>query len=360
MVPLSQPPESSAQPTTPPPLSSQHPQLSVVVDVSKGYSSVNKLSLLPDEIRTATNLEGDAVPTDQEMLLLEKYRQERANYELKQLQKMTELKAKRDAGPSQTTTNLGPGYEDVEPVTMDATGVVEQGEGDPYAFPIDAVPHTPGKVGGGKRSPKKLSVGTGVLSIGENYTPVFNTLPKGRVEKVPPAQAPGRTTRTLSDSSPAAYSPKAVTAAYENSPRLSSSKGSPEHIGVAIGVAGEGIGERQDGNRQSKRGRAKEVVELDPNKQRKFRMTSDVRKKSDRRSVDFSDQIDGGSTESSQGEAALQMPARPFSIHAEEQGQLSYALVNMEDKKRYRLETDATKRDGSGTPQHYRVPIASS
>lgn len=365
MVPLSLPPEPSTQPTTPPPFSSRQPEPSVAADVSKGYSLVNQLSLLPDEIRTATNLEGGAVPTDQEMLLLDNYMQERADYELQQLQKMTELKAKREAGSSQMSTKLEvglPSYEDVEPVPsmVHATGVGvvvvqgKQGEGDLYAFPADAVPHPPGKVGGGKRSPKKLSVGTGVLNIGD-YTPVFNTLPEGHVEKFPPAQAPGRTTRTLSDMSQTAHSTKAVTAAYENTPWLSSSKGGLEQAGVSVGAAGEGVGERQDGNRQSKRGHAKEVVELDPNKERKFRMMNDIRKKSDRRSVDFSNETDGGSLESSQDE-----PARPFSIHTEEQGQLSYALVNMEDKKRFRLETNATKREGSGTPQHYRAPIASS
>jgi hypothetical protein len=324
----------------------------VVVDVSKGYSSVNQLSLLPENVRTATNLVGDTVPGDQEALL-EKYRKERADYELKQLQKMEELKAKREEGPSQAAATAEAGQPGYEEVSIQPHSELEQGGqsvSDPYASPADAVPRTPGKVGGAKKSPKKLSVGTGVLATGDNYTPVFNTLPTGHVQRVSPAQGPGRTTRALSDSSPAAQSPKALVASYENT---SPPKDGSEQVGA---TGGAGIGDRKDRNRQSSRGHAKEVVELDPNR-KKFRMTSDVRKKSDQRSMDCSDQPDGGSQES---EGAAHVPSRPFSIHTEDQGKLSYALVNMDDKMKYRLETGAIKSEGSGTPQHYRVPIASS
>lgn len=361
MIPLSQPPEPSAFPSAPNPAPISSRQPATVVDVSKGYSSVNQLSLLPDNVRTATNLEGGTVPTDQESLLLEKYRKERADYEQRQLQKMAELKAKREGGTSQTHAVLegGVAYEDVDPISSDArrAGVREGlGEINPYQFPVDAVPLRPGKVGAAKRSPKKLGMDTGVLTVGEDYTMVFNTLPKGHVrEKIPPAHPQPRT-RALSDSNQPSSSLKAAVA-YENSPWPSPLKDSPEQESKAEHVAssgsgGEGVGDRQDSNRQSKRKLAKEVVEFDPNKQRKFHMTSDVRKKQDRRSADLSNQVDGGSSADS-------AKARPFSIHTEEQG-LSYAMVNMDDKRRYRLEANATKREGSGTPQHYRVPIASS
>lgn len=312
-------------------------------------------------MRTATNLEGDTVPTDQESLLLENYRKERADYEKRQLQTMAELKAKREGSPSQAPGSLGGGaamYEDVYPTSMNAhraQAQEEQSEINPYQFPVDAVPHTPGKVGMVKRSsPKKLTMGTGVLTVGEDYTVVFNTLPKGHtVQKIPPVHPQPRT-RSLSDSS----QPSAATVAYENSPLTPSPlKDSPEQASKpssGSGGEGAGVGERKDSNRLSKRKLAKEVVEFDPNKQRKFRMTSDIKKKTDRKSADFSNQVDGGSLESSQNGAD-----RPFSIHTEEQG-LSYAMVNMEDKKKYRLEVNATKREGSGNPQHYRVPIASS
>lgn len=350
MVPLSESSESPPQQTKP----SQQSEPVVVVDVSKGYSSVNKLSLLPDDVRTAANLEGDTMPTSQQELLLEQYKKERADYELKQLQKMEELRAMREGGPSQTSTSVeaGPGYEDVEPVTHTAGVVVDHGESDTYASPADAVADTPGKVGVVIRSPKKLSIATGVSTTGENYTPVFNTLPRGQVETVPPTRA----TRTLSDSSPAARSSKGATTAYENSPWPSPSK---DEVGVAVGGAAGGIGDRQEGNRQSKRGSAKEVVEFDPNKERKFRVTSDAaKKKVDTEQTDSSQ----SSQENSQWDsvATAHVPTRPFSIHTEEQGQLSYALVNMEDKQRYRLEVNAIKSEGSGVPQHYRVPIASS
>lgn len=366
MIPLSEPPEPAATqnpaPHNPAPISGRQPTHSTAVDISKGYSSVNKLSLLPDDVRTAGNLEGESVPTDQESLLLEKYRKERADYEQKQLQKMAESKAKREGGPPQAPAVLEGGamYEDVDPSSTGASKAEALQEGpveiNPYQFPIDAVPHVPGKMGVAKRSPKKLSMGTGVLVAGEDYTAVFNTLPKGHVlEKVPPQSR----TRALSDSSQPSSSLKAATVAYENSP--SPLKDSPEQPGEAGhaasgGFGGEGVSERQDSNRQSKRKVAKEVVEFDPNKQRKFRMTSDIRKKSDRKSAE----VDGGSSENSQNDSDSSPQVRPFSIHADEQGQMSYALVNMEDKRRYRLEANATKREGSGTPQHYRVPIASS
>ena len=353
MVPLCQSPEPSLEQTAP--LQQSDPV--VVVDVSKGYSSVNKLSLLPDDVRTAANLEGDTVPAGQQELLLEQYKKERADYELKQLQKMEELRTERGGGPSQTSTSVetGPGYEDVELVSTGAHtagAVVHHSASDTYASPADAVANTPCMVGMAKRSPKKLSIGTGVLTTGENYTPVFNTLPRGHVETVPPAQAQGRTTRTLSDSSPAVRSPKKANAAYENSPWPSPSS---DEVGGATGE----IGDKQEANRLSKRGSVKEVVEFDPKKQRKFRVTSDAAKKK----VDI-EQTDSSqsSPENSQGDSAAiaRMPIIPFSIRKEEQAQLSYALVNMDDKQRFRLEVNAMKSEGSGVPEHYRVPIASS
>lgn len=358
MVPLPQPSEPSAFPSAqnPTPISNRQPKSS---EASTGYSSVNQLSVLPGDVRTATNLVGGTVPTDQERLLLEMYRKERADYEQQQLQKMVELKAMREGGASQVPAVVEGGvmYEDVDPTSSSALRAEAQeapAEINPYQFPVDAVTLAPARVVGvAKKSPKTLGMGTGVIKSSEAYTAVFNTLPKGHVlEKVPPSNPQPRT-RALSDSSQPSSSVKAATVTYENSPWVSPSKDSPEQACKVVpssGSGSEGVWERNDANRVSKRKLAKEVVEFDPNKQGKFRMTSNIRNQPEGNGADLNNQVDGG-TDSSM--------ARPFSIHADQQG-LSYAMVNMEDKQRYRLEANVAKREGSGTPQHYRVPIASS
>lgn len=97
---------------------------------------------------------------------------------------------------------------------------------------------------------------------------------------------------------------------------------------------------------------SKEVVEFDPNKQRKFRVTSSMKKRSNGKKSDGADQTDG-SHENSQSEDGSQHPV-------DQKGELSYAMVNMVDKKKNRVQPDANKVEGSGTPQHYRVPLISS
>lgn len=384
----------------------------LVVDVSKGYSSVNKLSLLPDEVRTAENLEGDTIPVNKEEELLLQYQKQRADYEEKQLLKMTELKAKREAElspkhepeafgatvvarPATPPYVGGDGYETVSGSAMGRGGGGGRGP-DPYEDPADAVlgkPASGGAARGGRAPgaidpyedpadtlshiPEKVDVPVksgnspvqhaktmkvGVSELGEEYTPVFNSLPRGKAEKViTPKTARAVDTTPTSKASP---STSKASPSHQNSPQPpaggvvgDSSPGSEASGGdkSSPGQAGEGRTEfsrGQDGSRHSNRKMSKEVVEFDPNKQRKFRVTSSMKKRSNGKKSDGADQTDG-SHENSQSEDGSQHPV-------DQKGELSYAMVNMVDKKKNRVQPDANKVEGSGTPQHYRVPLISS
>lgn len=380
--------------TTPPSSSSSSrkgpaPKVSLV-DTSKGYSSVNKLSLLPDEVRTAANLEGETVPQEREAELMQQYAKERADYEEKQLRKMAEMRAKRQAGAagespcqepeaiatpllSSDTTTSAPsspprvgGYDVIVPMSGQkgvAAGRAPSRGVDNYEDPADAVAGATkvGAVGVAKKaSPptqKMLSVGAG--SGREEYTPVFNPLPQGQVETIHTHQGHGRSARIPSDSSPTLKSPHAATSkapplppAYENSPSPSkyaavdASKGEgAEEEGVVTGERGESSPEemkRGDSCRQSKRTREFEVVEFDPDKPRKFRVTSIAKKPSIKRG----NEVDG-TGDSLEGAVSVTSPP-------------AYAMVSMVDKKKNRLECDADKMEGSGVPQRYRVPITTT
>ena len=336
-----------------------------------GYSSVNKLSMLPDEMRTADNLEGGTIPTGevQEDLLV-KYRKDREDYEKRQLLKMTELKAKRDLDKEShlKMTELRAKRDmDKESQGMTATHPQLVPEApreaaprsghrvDPYEFPADAVSHQVGKVGvvAGKKAttpPGHAKLTVSVDDVVEGYTSVYNTLPKQHAEKAPLQQP--RTARGSSLSDPPT-SPQAGGGggAYENSPGPSPSKQATGNDTLGKSSA------RQDGkevvhlnrNRQSKR-KAKEVVEFDPNKSKKFHVTAD-------RQDDDTDQANS----SPQGEGSVTTPTQGFSVQGDGVGQQSYALVNMDDKRTRRVgSSDINKVEGSGIPLHYRVAIPSS
>lgn len=335
------------------------------------YSSVNQLSLLPDEMRTVDNLEGGTLPTGElEEDLLVKYRKERDDYEKRQLLKMTELKAKRDmAKESQAMTTPPQAGPEAPRETAHSHRV------DPYEFPTDAVSHGgKGKVGvvAGKKAatpPGLAKLTVGVEDVGEGYTSVFNILPAGHVGKVPLHQPP-RTTRASSLSNPPSplTSPQAAAGGgaaggsgaagmYENSPGPSPSE---QATGNDTHPPSGKSSVRQDGkevvhinrNRQSKR-KAKEVVEFDPNKPKKFHVTAG-------KQADGADQVDG-SSQREEGLGEVITPTHNFSVQGEGPGQQSYALVNMDDKKTRRVgSSDSGKVEGSGIPLHYRVAIPSS
>ena len=373
MVPLATV-ESTVTPTSPDDPTTPTNSRPSIVDTSKGYSSVNKLSLLPDDVRTASNLEAGTIPTGREAELMQQYAKERADYEQRQLDKMAEMRAKRAAGddpqqqvatgtivtPLSASPPQGGGYETVAPLSSS----VARGGTDPYEDPADAVASV--KKDAIKKSPvqpaKKMSVGIGG-GVGEEYTPVFNTLPKGQVEKIH-TQA-GKSGRSMSDSasptakSPHSTKPTSFTVSYENSPSPSKSGASPAHVHKppASNESSPEEMRRQDSTRLSSRKPAKEVVEFDPSKPRKFRVTSAAKRNEQR-----IEEVDGGSGEREASAAAPR--TKSFSVQAtvgtEDKGQLSYALVNMVDKKKRRSEQDMIKVEGSGIPQHVMVPIATT
>ena len=430
--------------------------INTIDDVSKGYSSVNKLSLLPDEVRTAENLEGDTVPADKEVELLEQYRKEREDYEEKQLQRLAEAKAKKGAvaipgmvggtnlpappisvvlqgtpldpnyemvdpaspvAPVTVRGAVGPyedppdaasrsqakktgtlqdthlldynGYESVDPVApvsvrsaigpyedppdavsrsqakktgtfqdtnlLDCNGhesvdpVSSVSKSGTYKNPADAVS---GKIGskGKKTVQEKLSVAAS--SPGEEYTPVFNSLPEGQVERVVQTKTVGKILSNPSQgTSQGSHS-------YENSDssptRRVSAEYSPEHAKANSKLTGG-----QDGNRASKRKPAKEVVEFDPSKPKKFTMSSSTKRKSGgKQEGDATDGDLDDSPSRSNGDSGKGLtnpdasPMVDLGI-----GEMSYALVNLVDKKKNRVESDVSKCEGSGVPKHYRVPV---
>ncbi len=333
------------------------------------------------------------MPADREKELLENYNRERAGYEATQLMKMRAMKS--GAGPKEL------GYKTIEFVSSSTSAPplsylesstcalppsrpvesntpprpLESSTGapppsrpaasniGPYEDPVDVVRSTAGKAKLAKKlsaSPvqKRLSVGVSG-SPNEDYSTVFNTLPKGKTETI----ILPRTTRTMSDSNP--FSP---------TPAPLDSKNSPGHVsgqvpGQVLGSVGN-VNEftrKSDETRQSLRKTAKEVVEFDPNKQRKFRMTSTKGRSSH----------DGGGGGGGGGGDQENSPSWKKAIEVEIDASvmggggggggggdggvpLSYALVNLVDKKKNRPMSNITKSEGSGPPQHYMVSVMSS
>lgn len=362
-----QPP--SSPPTQPKP---------IVMDVSKGYSSVNKLSLLPDEVRTEENLEGNTIPFEKQDELLERYNKERAEYEENQLQKCEGVKApKGEPQPNPITGAIASLLSTSLPLSSSSAGKdskVESMVADrtlAYYDSVELPSHTTAKddhfhadmetytqpadalllpvINPVTKKPKispemQKNIIVDTSGAGHDYTPVVNTLPAGQVERV----GPMRPTRVSSDSGMLRYK-------YENSTVT------PEG-----GRKEEEIGKRQDVGRSSNRRAAKEEVEFDPRKQRMFRMTSKKSKRGGEEepdgggvngNLDSSPGSQGGDSTESDKEAAREEVAVQGRRGS---AAMAYAMVNMGDKRKNRVETDVVKCEGSGIPQHYVVPVLSS
>ena len=148
------------------------------------YPAINVLGLLPEELRTRENLEGQELPEDQQ--------EEFMKHCLKKKQQYKEQEVNRQAGqpsqqgtpkPAATGTNIKvrsispPGYEDVpEPLHAD----------DDYKNPVDTLPHhflssIPAKAsppGGGRKFQMEQRKDAGP----EEYTSVFDSLPPEKAE----------------------------------------------------------------------------------------------------------------------------------------------------------------------------------
>ena len=372
-----------------------------------GYSAVNMLSILPDDVRTEENLEGGSLPEDQAQKLIADYNKQRKEYEERQLQKQA-VAAAAGSSPSKVdlassprkqtsqvsggTTNgqasqqqqqqssaarvlkFTPGYDDVEdprPLPGYDTVVVlsksapvsrkiDRGE---YEDPADAVPrevaaaqsHLRGiksnvvvpKSQVSPSEPKKFQLTT---NVDDKYTAVYNP---GEGEAI---GQPVSMKLAMSDSSPSHHlingshsSPGKQPHHYTNTAGgmeagNSSSGGSMDDMSKGF--------DRKEPIRGSKHKSAKEEVEFDPTSKKVFRVTSTKKKQA----ANGRDLPDGGGEEGSNGDSSpnskSHMKEKRFDLYGDNNME-EYSMVNVADKKKYRTEDDVMKKEGSGIPQRY-------
>lgn len=308
------------------------------------------------------------MPSHLEEDMLKQYQKERADYEEKQLQKLAETKAQK-ASSSATAeggnTNLISSTAAVVggATTPTSVGGATRGKVSPYEDPADAVKGAvviPVKPVGEKLAATTMTVGASTPQ--EAYTPVFNTLPDGKVEFV---SHQGKVT-----TKPDIITSGAGSRSYENSPahtetgssgqkevvttKPTASENSPGHTGTGSNAFKRG----QDSLRRSnKRTAAKEVVEF---KDKKFRVANNKRE-------DLVDGPPGGkgapqyensNINNSGGDVSpSNKENKPGGIVGAEG--TFYAMVNISDKRKNRCDSDVTKKEGSGIPQHYKVAVES-
>ena len=371
-----------------------------------GYSAVNVLSILPDDVRTEENLKGGSLPVGQAHQMITDYKKQRQEYEERELKKAAAAAAAAAASSSfsssaatggaapkqpspsslaaQTakpkmvkTLNFAPGYEDMEPPSPGYDMVVpisksgptstkgnvsstQIGGGGEYEDPADAVHHDIGvhKLQGGAvvapksqispDKPKKFQLAT---SLDLKYTDVYNP---GDGETI--GQPTAATKRAISESTRnrvvnGNHSPGKLAHHYQNT------------AGVGEGTTSSGdslddlpaVMDRADQVRGSKKHKsAKEEVKFDPSK-KVFRMTS-TRKKQAVNGRDFPDQ-GGDSTGDSSPDAKMSEKEKQFNLSDENSGGEEYSIVNMADKSKYRTEDDVIKKEGSGVPQRYSAKL---
>ena len=330
------------------------------------YSAINVLGLLPEELRTRENLEGQELPEDQQ--------EEFMKHCLKKKQQYKEQEVNRQAGqpsqqgtpkPAATGTNIKvrsispPGYEDVpEPLHAD----------DDYKNPVDTLPghflsSIPAKAsppGGGRKFQMEQRKDAGP----EEYTSVFDSLPPEKAERI------GEPMKRHSDSSPLARQFSGdnhsdptefnFNAALPSVAEMKSSSLPPNSLEDLVG--------NESKRHSSKRNSAKELVEFDPTT-RKGRMESQRKKKPklngtvSKNDDNERDSPDGGAKGAESAGSASLVKSKEFEVSGDNMSD-SYAVVTLADKKQYRTEADIMKKEGSGKPEHYsasqKPPVNSS
>ena len=318
------------------------------------YSSVNQLSFLPDRGRAVGELDGQTSPHEEveQVKVQEEGRHEEARW--------------MSLPASTYTSGKGFGHEDLSAIgdpgcynSMELSShaaprghLSEPDDMDVYDQPVDSlslqaqnsVRSNLRTFSEGQRKNKVMVEPSGASS---SYTPVFNPHVSGEVEVV----GQNRNNRRFSD-----YAPKNE---YENCPK-------PLEGGVDDDR--ETVKTLDRGKRLSSRRTTKEAVEFDPNnKQRIFRMTSMKRHRGMEGSGGGMESMPDSSLAPVGGEGreeGEEVVAKTMNVVRERQevaAGLSYAMVNMSDKRKNRVEVDQMKCEGSGLPQHYIVqPILSS
>ena len=348
-----------------------------------GYSAVNVLSILPDEVRTEENLEGGSLPPEQAHQLLTQYTQQRKDYEEREMKKMaaaasTPSSSQLPVGSASEApplhSNFTPGYEDVEPnlptydmivplsksapVTRNGNNSPPGGAGGEYEDPADAVAHDVGlhqyrgSPNGGavvapksQISPEKPKKFQFTSSVGERYTDVYNP---GGGETI--GQSAPTSKRAMSDVGPdrlvnGGHSPSNNKPVHHYQNTSTVSGGGVSSSGDSLDDVTKGVDQRESVRKHKS---AKEEVEFDPTAKKVFRVTS-TRKK---RATNGRDLPDGDSNGDSSPDAKSNGKEKQFNLSDEFSGE-EYSMVNVADKQKYRPEDDIMKKEGSGIPQRY-------
>ena len=321
--------------------------------------------VLPPELRTEENLEGRPLREDEMEKLQEHER------------RVEEM------------------YEDVEKRQGEASGDVTKGRDNVYTNPADAIKKETvfgvSKKGGGSGNPqnearKKFKV-VGTRSAEHepgSYTDVFDQLPLGQREIVKQTKT-GRETNPLVEMKTTGDGRgggerKIDASGYEdiaddvfNGASSAPSQETPLS-GSTGNIAAQPEGQGDQGKAEltkryshpaptSRRDGRKEMVEVNPHSRKPVLLSSGRKKQQ----LQCQEGGGGGGGEDGKGENVTDGPEsksnttatdknpKLFSISSEPVAQESYAMVDMTGKHRYRAESDSTKKEGSGPPQHYTV-----
>lgn len=331
------------------------------------YSAVNVLGILPDNLRTPQNLEAGEISEDQQQEL-EKLWKEQELYEERKLKEQEVQQSKPNPAATNSCMNTRssispPGYEDVpDPRRPD----------NDYNNPVDTIPGhfmKSKETSPGKSSPpaggRKFQIESRMNEGQEEYTPVFDTLPKGKSERIgmPPSSRP----RGHSDSSPLVRNFSGdhhsdPTEFNFDPPNSSGEKPSslPAH---SLENLAHSVPQNETKRQSMKRNSAKELVEIDTTT-KKVRMESQRKKRKPNGIANNNcnnnyldrdrDSADGGvnGVEPAGSASPVKSKLAEFEISGDGPSD-EYAQVNLTDKQQYRTEADVTKREGSGRPQHY-------
>lgn len=325
----------------------------------QGYADVTLgEGVLPPELRTVENLQGHSLTAEQVLTLEENERKEAIKYQYEE----TKIRERREE-------------ELVASVRKMAKDSKQQGkEKDDFYFnPADAIPEDE-KIRimvAGKKSEreegKKLSVQTPQNSNAtkEKYSLVFDCLPAGEKKVIKPKDKCGK---TQSDTSPQLQrkpETNTVTMAmptgaisYEDIPEDHfKSRTLPHTSPVLRGGGGKNnVKAEKRYSHPARHSMAKEMVEVNPKSHKPVTMSSQ-RKKQPQQPAEAREDIDSGTPPVSKPAETSLSEDRSFAISSGSGASQEdcYALVNLAGKKRYRAESDADLKEGSGAPQHYTV-----
>ena len=347
----------------------------------EAYDNVKLEGLLPPELRTRENLEGPTLSPEEVEKIRELERRKEQKYEDVAMRRERE----DEVVSSVRLLSKPPGGQE---------GAVQEGE---YYNPADALKDEQTAVlrkGSGNRPSeegKRFKVGTPQSQdfVPGSYTEVFDQLPTGETAVVGHKKAD----RGFSDSSPLierkTQGHGAATAArrvdpvgYEDMPEdifKTTSASAPSHespLSASMGNIADDLpsspreqpSKTEVSKRYShpaRRNTAKEMVEINPRSRKPVTLSSQRKKQllnevdgeggAESPGMERNDVTNGMGAGSKSVEPSPTTKPKSFSVSSEASTQDSYAMVDVAGKTRYRAESDATRKEGCGTPDHYTV-----